>query len=75
MRTEDNIQIEGIMAFIDRDNIDIWGVNYRLQPLQAIVAINRLKVLNSVIKIRNLNLHHQHLITMKYAKYLMVLLY
>ena len=22
MRTEDNIQIEGIMAFIDRDNID-----------------------------------------------------
>ncbi len=42
-------------GMVDRDNIDIWGVNYRLQPLQAIVAINRLKVLNSVIKIRNLN--------------------
>ena len=25
MRTEDNIQIEGIMAFIDRDNIDTDG--------------------------------------------------
>lgn len=42
-------------GMIDRDNIDIWGVNYRLQPLQAIVAINRLKDLDSVIRIRNNN--------------------
>ena len=27
----------------DRDNIDFWGVNMRMQPLQAIVATEGLK--------------------------------
>jgi len=42
-------------GMIDRDHIDFWGVNMRLQPLQAIVAIEGLKKLNNVIKKRNLN--------------------
>ena len=42
-------------GMVDRDNIDFWGVNMRLQPLQAIVADNRLKILPKVIKIRNKN--------------------
>ena len=36
----------------NRDQIDIWGVNARLQPLQAIVAIEGLKKINNVIKKR-----------------------
>ena len=40
---------------IDRDHIDIWGVNMRLQPLQAIVALEGLKRIDDVIKIRNEN--------------------
>ncbi len=39
----------------DRDHIDFWGVNMRLQPLQAIVAIEGLKKIERVIKIRNKN--------------------
>ena len=39
----------------DRDHIDFWGVNMRLQPLQAIVAIEGLKKIEKVIKIRNKN--------------------
>lgn len=42
-------------GMINRDQIDFWGVNMRLQPLQAIVAINQLKNLNKVIKKRNKN--------------------
>jgi dTDP-4-amino-4,6-dideoxygalactose transaminase len=42
-------------GMIDRNNIDFWGVNMRLQPLQAIVAENRLKELPKVIKKRNQN--------------------
>ena len=42
-------------GMIDRDNIDFWGVNMRLQPLQAIVALEGLKKLNKVIKKRNKN--------------------
>ena len=38
---------------VDRDNIDL--VNYRIQPLQAIVAMDCLKRLDKVIKIRNKN--------------------
>ena len=40
---------------VDRDHIDFWGVNMRLQPLQAVVAENRLKYLNKTIKQRNQN--------------------
>ena len=42
-------------GMIDRDNIDFWGVNMRLQPLQAIVANEGLKKLNEVIEERNKN--------------------
>ena len=40
---------------IDRDHIDFWGMNIRMQPLQAIVAIEGLKKINQIIKIRNRN--------------------
>ncbi len=39
----------------DRDHIDFWGVNMRLQPLQAIVAMHRLKELKRTVKRRNIN--------------------
>lgn len=45
-------------GMVNRDNIDIWGVNYRMQPLQSIVAIEGLKKLNSVIKKRKKNADH-----------------
>jgi dTDP-4-amino-4,6-dideoxygalactose transaminase len=34
----------------ERDHIDFWGVNMRLQPLQAVVAIEGLKKIENVIK-------------------------
>jgi Predicted pyridoxal phosphate-dependent enzyme apparently involved in regulation of cell wall biogenesis len=42
-------------GMINRDYIDIWGVNMRLQPLQAVVALEGIKKLNSTILKRNLN--------------------
>jgi len=42
-------------GMIDRDNIDLWGVNMRLQPLQAVVAYFGLNKIEEVIKIRNKN--------------------
>ena len=33
-------------GMVDRDNIEFWGVNYRLQPLQAVVASTMLKTLD-----------------------------
>ena len=42
-------------GMINRDNIEFWGVNYRLQPLQAIVANNGLIKIENVIKKRNDN--------------------
>ena len=42
-------------GMINRDEIDCWGRNYRLQPLQAIVANYGLKKLKNVIKKRNQN--------------------
>lgn len=45
-------------GMINRDNIDFWGVNNRMQPLQAIVAIHGLKKINKVIKIRNVNANY-----------------
>ena len=41
-------------GMINRDKIDIWGVNMRLQPLQAIVALEGLKKLK-IIQKRNKN--------------------
>ena len=42
-------------GMIDRDRIEFWGVNVRLQPFQAIVALEGLKKINNVIKQRNEN--------------------
>ena len=42
-------------GMINRDENTIWGVNYRMQPLQSIVAIQGLKKLEKVIKQRNKN--------------------
>ena len=42
-------------GMINRDNIEFWGVNIRMQPLQAIVALHGLKKLKQVIKKRTQN--------------------
>jgi aminotransferase EvaB len=42
-------------GMINRDNIDFWGVNNRMQPLQAIVAMHGLKKLKKVITLRKKN--------------------
>ena len=42
-------------GMVNRDMIDFWGVNMRLQPLQAIVALEELKKLDKTISKRNLN--------------------
>ena len=42
-------------GMIDRDHIEFWGVNMRLQPLQAVVALEGLKKIDRVIKKRNEN--------------------
>ena len=36
-------------GMVDRDHIDFWGVNMRLQPLQAVVASQGLDVLRGII--------------------------
>jgi dTDP-4-amino-4,6-dideoxygalactose transaminase len=40
---------------VDRNHNDIWGVNYRLQPLQAIVASHVLDTVPEIIRIRTRN--------------------
>ena len=42
-------------GMIDRDNIQFWGVNMRMQPLQAVVASEGLNKIKDVIKLRNKN--------------------
>ena len=42
-------------GMIDRDRIQEWGVNMRLQPLQAVVADIELKKVRNIVKIRNKN--------------------
>ena len=42
-------------GMIDRDHIQNWGVNMRLQPLQAVVADIELKKVRKIVKIRNKN--------------------
>lgn len=44
-------------GMIDRDHNSIWGVNMRLQPLQAIVASHVLKTVPGTVEIRNRNAH------------------
>ena len=42
-------------GMIDRDHNAIWGVNMRLQPLQAVVASHVLKTVPETVEIRNRN--------------------
>jgi dTDP-4-amino-4,6-dideoxygalactose transaminase len=42
----------------DRDHIAIWGVNYRVQPVQAIVASRQLDVMEQIIEARVRNARH-----------------
>ena len=42
-------------GMVNRDNIDFWGVNLRMQPLQAIVASEGLNNIDQIIKKRNFN--------------------
>ena len=54
-------------GMIDRDHIQNWGVNMRLQPLQAVVADIELKKVRKIVKIRNKNANFldKHLSTLK----------
>ena len=40
---------------INRDKISLWGVNNRIQPLQAVVALEGLKKLDTNLKKRKVN--------------------
>ena len=42
-------------GMINRDEIKFWGVNNRLQPLQAVVALEGLKKISNVVEKRNKN--------------------
>ena len=42
-------------GMIDRNHNSIWGVNMRLQPLQAIVASHILKTVDETVEVRNQN--------------------
>ena len=42
-------------GMIDRNRIDFWGVNTRLQPFQSVVALKGLKSVNKIINQRNKN--------------------
>ena len=42
-------------GMIDRDHISCWGINTRLQPLQAVVASKELKNVNRIVSLRNKN--------------------
>lgn len=42
-------------GMVNRDKIDFWGVNARIQPLQAIVALNQIKKIKKTIIKRNNN--------------------
>ena len=42
-------------GMVNRDNIAMWGENMRLQPLQAIVALEQLKKIKKIINTRNGN--------------------
>lgn len=44
-------------GMVDRDHIDFWGVNMRLQPIQAIVAGHVLDTVPELVRVRNRNAH------------------
>ena len=60
--TDDDTLAEWMLMYrnhgmIDRDHNAIWGVNMRLQPLQAVVASHVLKTVQETVEIRNKNAH------------------
>lgn len=61
MVSTDNDELAGWMrmyrnhGMVDRDHNDIWGVNMRLQPLQAVVAQRVLKTVDDTVAIRQRN--------------------
>ena len=59
-------------GMVNRDKIDFWGENFRLQPLQAIVASNQLKKLDQVIKKRNINAIYLDKLLQNLKKYIVV---
>ena len=59
-------------GMINRNENVIWGVNYRMQPLQAIVAIHGLTKIQNVIKIRNQNAKFYDLQLKKLKEYVKV---
>lgn len=42
-------------GMVDRDHIDFWGINMRIQPLQAIVGMQGLDRLEKTLKVRRRN--------------------
>ena len=42
-------------GMVDRDHIEFWGINMRMQPLQVVVLNHGLDRLDNTIKIRNRN--------------------
>jgi len=42
-------------GMVDRDHIEFWGINMRMQPLQCVVLDHGLNRLDNTIKIRNRN--------------------
>lgn len=42
-------------GMVDRDHIEFWGVNMRLQPLQAVVASHVLDTVKDLVVVRNRN--------------------
>lgn len=42
-------------GMVDRDHIEFWGVNMRMQPLQCVVGLHGLDRLSNTIQLRNRN--------------------
>ena len=59
-------------GMINRDTIDFWGVNKRMQPLQCVVGLWGLKKLKKVILIRNKNAAYYDKKLKKLKKYITV---
>lgn len=59
-------------GMVDRDHNNIWGVNMRLQPLQAIVASKVLMTVDKTVAIRNKNARILDLGLKKLSKYVRV---
>lgn len=61
--TNDDAAAEWIRTYqnhgmVDRDHINMWGINTRLQPTQAVIASRVLDTIEGMIGIRNRNARH-----------------